>query len=640
MTVCKKCGKQNDDNAKFCTGCGAELKAEECREQDESTQERELLSKPHKNRRKTVIAAALAAAIVLGGAVFGGKIIWDTVTNNADSVGQPLVYAKEGMIWLKGNNKKEPFTLTGLSGYMARNVYNTYDYNYGNLQVSSDGTKVFFADGISNGAFTLYYRKTSGVLPKGTDADEKGVCLASGVTSYKIAPDGSFVLYRKGDRLYYSDLKEEHSIASSVSSYYLSEDAQKVVFYKNSEDLYICGFGEAEEPEKIDVGVSNVISPLEEYEKIYYIKDHNLYTKEYGKEKVLITSDIYSADIIGDTVYVTREVKQEKRFSDLFEDEFAVDDTQMTEPKREDFTVVDVNTFFGTRTDYDAYHDAQKEYNKKKERDRIRAYYDENPQKISTYALYKVENDSLVENIADNLKSGYISQIMSQQAEGSAEKILFSTVESFSDAKNKVSNLNSETETNDLIILSDGNIVSTANANIDQEASYKEISADEKYFYCKENMDEEYVGTLNRYEITSSGLINKTKISDNVEIFSLYGDMLVILNDTSIGIYENETYTRLADGPVQDDAGKKLPQYVNGALYYYEDYSNNLQMGNLMRYGNGKKDIIDIDVHEFVIHDEACYYIKDYSIGNKSGELYKYDGGAQKIDSDVAYIIY
>jgi len=65
-------------------------------------------------------------------------------------------------------------------------------------------------------------------------------------------------------------------------------------------------------------------------------------------------------------------------------------------------------------------------------------------------------------------------------------------------------------------------------------------------------------------------------------------------------------------------------------------------MGNLMKYKNGKKEQIDIDVHQFVVRDDnLLYYIKDYSTNRDCGELYKRNGSkSEKIDSDVEYMIY
>ena len=77
-------------------------------------------------------------------------------------------------------------------------------------------------------------------------------------------------------------------------------------------------------------------------------------------------------------------------------------------------------------------------------------------------------------------------------------------------------------------------------------------------------------------------------------------------------------------------------------MYYYDQYSQSNGIGNLMRYENGKKEQVDIDVHDFVIRGpKNCYYIKDYSVKRSRGDLYQNKGGKSKqIDSDVNFIVY
>lgn len=103
-----------------------------------------------------------------------------------------------------------------------------------------------------------------------------------------------------------------------------------------------------------------------------------------------------------------------------------------------------------------------------------------------------------------------------------------------------------------------------------------------------------------------------------------------------MGIYDNGKYTHLSD------SSNWRYHYVDGVLYFYDQYSSNNDVGNLMRYENGKKTQVDIDVHDFVIRgSKNCYYIKDYSKNSSRGELYQNTGSKSKhIDSDVNFIVY
>lgn len=74
---CGKCGTENNDNAAFCSNCGAKLK----QSSPASTAASPLSASNNKNRKIGIIAAAaaLVVIIILGTALFGGRSYKSTI---------------------------------------------------------------------------------------------------------------------------------------------------------------------------------------------------------------------------------------------------------------------------------------------------------------------------------------------------------------------------------------------------------------------------------------------------------------------------------------------------------------------------------------------------------------------------------
>lgn len=624
---CEQCGAKNEDGTKFCTSCGASISGNGGGESNIIT---ENAVKQFPGFVKKGIIGVVAAAVIVGLGVLGYSIISNNFGKGEGYENHPLVYAKDGLIFMKNANKKEAWPLTEEYGYYGNNEYDEGFTNH--IQISDDGKLIFFADDIDNAEFKLYYRKTNQRVPRGNGADEKGIRVASGVNSFQASPNGDFVVYLKGDRLYISDLKEERSIANDVTYFNLSDDLQKIIFRKDDGDVYICGMGKKNEPEKVDSDVDTILTGYGEYNKMYYKKGDELYYKEYGKDKVKVAADISNAMTIGDTYFITKEVKTKKKFNDLFDDDCASSDAQMTNPSYSDFKTPDENGYM--RTDYDAYYAARDKYNEKEARDDVREYYANNAQEITTYVLYKVVGTDIQE-IDNGLLESYVYNIFTKQSSDDS-KIRMSSVKSLSDARNKVSNLQNNVELSAYILKSDGKIIPIADYGADDCVNIQ-ISSDEKYFYCIEDPDSNYNGTLNRYTITDSGLTSKEKIYDDASGYNLFDDAVIVhTDDEAMGIYEKGKYIHLSD------SSNWRYHYEDGVLYFYDRYSSNNEDGNLMRYENGKTKQIDIDVHDFVVRGaKNCYYIKDYSDSRSKGELYQNKGGKSKyVDSDVNFIVY
>lgn len=641
---CEQCGAKNEEGAKFCTSCGATIGRNGGEQENIVTEKAE---KSYFSFTKKLIIAVITIIFIGGGGLLGYNFISKNFSSDKNKYeNYPLIYIKDESLLMRNQNAKESYKLADNARYTSY------------PQLSLDGKTIFFADDTDdNYGFDLYYRKTNQKIPKGNGANKKGIKIDSGVQRFKVSPKGDFVVYLKSDRLYISDLKDKRSISKDVKYFWLSEDSKKIIFENEDNYLYICGIGKKDTPEKIDKEIdkgkdkkidTESDSPYYSYasyyvelnNKIYYTKENDLYCKEYGKDKVKVTTEVASAFTVNDSLFITKEVKVIKKFDEIFNDDCASTDSQiqMLEPSYSDFKVSDEDG--NIKTDWDAYFDAYDEYTEKKERNEVRDYYKKYDITVLTYTLYKVNGTKIQEIEKDMLNKD--GRILKKQASEDS-KINMSTVTSLSDAKSKIDDFLNNVEFIAYILKANGKKILIADYNKDNFENIT-ISDNEKYLYCEEKVDSDNTDTLNRYTITNSGLTSKEKICDDVSDYVLLDNEAVIvhLDDKKLGIYENGKYTQLSDCSKLSDRSNRNYQYEAGVLYFYDEYVSYKEVGNLMRYKNGKITQVDTDVYDFVIRGpKECYYIKDYNKNKESGELYQNTRNKPKlIDSDVSSIIY
>ena len=235
---CVKCGAQNEDNTKFCTSCGASLEetaAEEVATDEvvtdevvteevtaeevaaEETVAEETVAEevyeipaeqmPEVNKKSGLvkkIIIGVVALVALVGIIFGCKLLFGgSKQDEYSNEKHPVMYAKDEDVYYLNVGSKKPYKLT--------------DEYAGEYEITEDGKRIFFADDEKNGEYKLYYRVASQKTPKGKNADDKGIKIASGVTDFTISSKGDFVLYKKGSKLCISDLKEERTCGKLLS---------------------------------------------------------------------------------------------------------------------------------------------------------------------------------------------------------------------------------------------------------------------------------------------------------------------------------------------------------------------------------------------------------------------------------------
>ena len=182
-----------------------------------------------------------------------------------------------------------------------------------------------------------------------------------------------------------------------------------------------------------------------------------------------------------------------------------------------------------------------------------------------------------------------------------------------------------------LILKSDGTIISAE--QVGAKVGTMGVSEDEKYFYCIEDF-ESGKGVLNRYNIKKDSIDNKEKIADGVSGFKIEDDFVVVSANEYLAVYRNGKYTELS-------TTSSVYEYYDGVVFYYDNYNPEKLCGELVKYKNGKEEIVDTDVKEILVRSENdVYYIKDYNTESQTGILYRKNGNKpKKIDTDVNYII-
>ncbi len=293
---CEHCGSENKLGFHVCLSCGAklpeitDLKSEPPDEDIADTAEKKSHSKKlsDKQKKRLTQVGILAAIIVLVSMVF---FILFNRSDDIDYTKHPVVYSKNGEMYLRSYGKDESYKLT--SG------------TEGDIHVSEKGDLVFFCDSYADGQFNLYYRKTDEKKPSGKNADSKGVKISDSVTGYQILDDGSKVLYQKGTELFLFDLKNSYYISSNVTAYRFSKDNSKIL-YITDRTLYVRGFDKNDVAEQIATEVDSLLT--RDHNCLYFKKNNALYFADSNKEASKVLDDVHQIFSPKENVYfaVTR----------------------------------------------------------------------------------------------------------------------------------------------------------------------------------------------------------------------------------------------------------------------------------------------------------------------------------------------
>lgn len=597
---CQKCGTQNEDVARFCANCGETLDLGSSSNQAGAgpaaapaagfTPAPDAAKKAPDTKKLVKIAIAAVIAIVV--VVLGFNIIKGIFGSDKINYEKyPIVYTKDGdvMVQLAGKaNAKNAYSLGSAS-----------DISSSSIKVSENGKLIFYGDDVeTNGEYDLYYRMVSD--KNGKSAKE----IDSGVTGYQVAPNGKTVVYRKGGKLYVSNLKKSEQIDKDVESYSIIGNGKYVYYYvaetKNNEtvyELYLCKLNMNPKPVMVDDEVElysveykrDKETGREKYDGVlYYEKDEKLFYAKNGKNpKELL-------DGIDDLSYINGEL-----FAATVKKKTVSEENAFVEVKDEEGNVIDRELAPGIGTEQNE-ETGEWEYKK----------YE--------YTIHTVNGTKTKALEGTFTEVGLYSQVAEK------DKEVF-------------------------VIKSNGKIISVGEP--EDDSRFVGVSEDEKYVFAIEDIDTEPesktlgCGILNRYKLTSSGLGKSEKIAEDVEKAEIYlnGSVLVITRDGEDSIF-NVYYKNKLKENIGENVQFGEIEYDNyvceKAFYFFEDVENG--EGTLKRYTFGKNEAVDIDDDVLVSQveirsDKMVYYVADWDDSDFCGTLFlkKGNGEPKVVDEEV-----
>lgn len=526
---------------------------------------------------------------------------------------QPIVYQKLSDIVAK-NMKSTDFTVTALSS-------ETQD----SFKIANKGNAFFFlSKNTETGLFDLCMRTLND--------DENSISdifvIDTNVSDFKTTSNAKIVAYRKEGHLYISDTEKSHIVASDISDYYLNKKGGTVMFFADADkSIYIRKTERHAKPRLVDSGIEKLITPKTEYEHIYYIKDSILYKAEEEKTPKPIAKNVIDAITLDGFVYYTTEEIYEKPFTEIFDDSFSVKDAKLKIPKLDDFIEnADGISLF----DDEEYQAAQKEYDEKQFRDKIRAHYKETPASVTVYSLYNYNRNSR-KRIDIYLESPYLTYsdsskntILYKTYDTDIYKTDISTISDISEIENAIATSLSIKMDTDMKLLRGGHAPYKAFEEFPQQIV---IPEDADFLYCAE-FSEEGTNDLIRYTITNKSLKSKTLIAKNISEFFVDKndpETVTVFSGDAIGIYTDGKYKHLSD--------KSSREFflVDGAFFYYDQYEEFFKTGTLMVYRNGESVVVDSGVHEFDVRNyNTISYIKNFNPDLDMGTLYVKTGRVKR----------
>ena len=132
-----------------------------------------------------------------------------------------------------------------------------------------------------------------------------------------------------------------------------------------------------------------------------------------------------------------------------------------------------------------------------------------------------------------------------------------------------------------------------------------EISLDGKYIYCIEE-DEDKTLKLTRYEVGTSSLNDKTVVCEGVTDFALDGSdssAVMVFDNNKLGFFYDGKFTELSESSHRDFF------FVDGTLFYYDEYDYQKSSGTLCSVRGGKITIIDTNVCDFNVRKPLALWV-------------------------------
>lgn len=641
---CPACGFKNDADDMFCQNCGANL-------HDQSGQA--VTPPPAKKKSKLpVILGGVAAVVVIAAAAGFGISHFKGAGDGKET--PYLHYYKDGAIYQYNTKSGKGLEMTkkALADESA-----TYAVPVAMNQIinSKDGKYAFYMENYDFYSGKLYFMD----LKKQSDKNDTAQKIDNGVSIFNVTDDNR-VVYRKTDNntLYVYDIKkdEKDKLASDVSTFYLSEDGKDMIYITTDQELYYKKPNADADKEKLDSDVS-LYYWSDDLKTLYYMKDDNIYyIKDFGdKEKV-----VSDASIIGSTpdkkgIYYTVDKDPIVTVEDIIVDELAQSDASMQEPKKENYVKQEKTWSGSTRTvtDYDAFNAARAEYQKKQDRDNLRA-------EIENFT-YSYINDCRDVYYFDGTEHELMKNAFSVMDIGTEDyiycaygwdqidlpSIKLSEVESANDLDSKIiKSINEILQDGiDAYLLADGIAIPFSyegNAYYSADGETKTIYAT-TYTMDEETYEMSY-DEIYSLKYSDKGVEKPVTIdSDLGENFSseyVYGGKFYYYKDFD---YEDYAGTLYCNGEEIDEDVYCFSYDEDSGKFYYMNDESKSNCGTLYCLGDKKPAKLAEDVAYFApVDDGGVAILSDYSTKRSKGELKlisNKDGKViKKIDEDVSYM--
>lgn len=573
-----------------------------------------------------LVVVVLLCSCVYGGYQFASDYFIPDMTYDKSDF--PMLYVKDTTLTVKPEDARTGISVTRAARYTKSDAAAM-------AKLTADGKILFYgAESAEPAGFDLYCRST--------EKDSTPRLIDRGVTRFSISFDGQQVAYLKDTRLFLYVDQRATIVAVDVTDFAISENNQQLIFLKeNGNTLYTCSIGPSPKPILVDQGIQRLLTPLTEYGEIYYLKNDALLYKRYGEQTQCLATDVKDAAMLSNSLYVVKAEVRAIPFSQLFEDSHARTDSNATPPKRTDFLVPNAA---GTLVlDSQAYQAAMAEFDAADRRNALREQLKADPVNAPVNVLYTLKRGELSE-LDSSLAGSPLTQLSCTSALVYEKQLPplekleladFSTLEEAQTAA--ISSLFAEKRTGLCLLKQDKTPYLALEYVPDGQM---DISYDGNFLYAIEQTDETGRGTLKRYTIGNRELRNATVLKDGVTDFAIDStdsSVVIAFDGDRLGICKGQSYTHLTDRTTRSYF------YVDGTLFFYDDYSEEAKVGVLKTYRDGRVRLVDVGVHDFDVQNlKTVAYIKNYDRSAGFGDLYLKKGAnrGRRLDVCVRQILY
>lgn len=667
MIICRKCNAQLDDNASFCSNCGASIM------KGTSTGRKKGFRLPY----LLMLAGILVLTVIL-------VLLIPKVFSESSGVSHGVVYLKDGEI--KYTSLPEIRTEVIAKNLDGDSTKGPSIYNY--IAFSKDGSRMFYPTSGDNNSFTINYRKVNAKEPEGIEVD-------SDITWYQINNEGTKIWYLKGTEgdLYLSDLSNKEQLDKNVAKFYLNSTGSRLLYITNDGTIYMKN-GEKAKVKINDKSSLQFVS--ENLSTILYMKGDSLYLKSGEQDAAIVDSGVSQVLHAYDTkeIYYLKAHEVKKYLSELVNDDKAQSDAAMKapakpsapnyndykpdtydpyEPDYEDYMddtgYVDWDSYYDAYDSYSAeleeykqkwdtayneavnkykqkdeeYKKKQEEYEAKLKRDSWRDYFTQNTVNVTEYSLYYYGED----------KSTLLTDAFHSKLDCNENKPVLVYLENKKTENSRI-NISEITDTDDVSkLVASAPALSTGVAVAIKEKSL-ELSQNQgtsfafnpkgDALYFINNYDEaKLCGDLSCINLEDTALSDPVIEDEAVSSFYLTGENDTLVYYKNITDLSNLSGDLYVDGKVVDTnvfvvSANTLPGTKN--IIYAKDYNNVTDTYTLKQYDGEVTQEIGKEVYHHELFDHKVIYLSDDNSSNKTGILWLYDGtGSSRLDEGVSSVM-